>query len=135
MRVAIVCGARSRASFEALLACLFSLDRLYLASHPHTPRLYESGVRYCRERDVEDEIYHREERWRTVPAVLQGKHGDCEDLASFRAAELVVTGEDTAARPHIREVIPGCWHVVVLRGDDTFEDPSRVLGMGSHEEV
>lgn len=131
MRIAIVAGARSRESLSALLSCLFTLDVIYLRTHPRTPALYESGVRYRRERDVAEELHHQEERWRTVPAVLQGGHGDCEDLSCFRAAELVVSGEDVAARPYPKPIIPGVWHIVVLRGDGSFEDPSRALGMSA----
>lgn len=91
------------------------------------PRLYASGVRYRRERPEE------RESWRTIPVVLAEGHGDCEDLASWRAAELRVSGEDPQARPFIYRTRSGSYHVVVRRGDGEVEDPSRLLGMTGME--
>lgn len=103
---------------------LTAQNAAWLAGHPSAPPLYESGVRYRRERRGQEE-------WRTLPELLASGHGDCEDLATARAAELNVSGEDpdayALARPTRKR---GLWHIVVARGDGTIEDPSRVLGMG-----
>lgn len=94
----------------------------WLRAHPGTPALYASGVRYRREPPGREE-------WEPIPVVLTKGWGDCEDLASWRAAELRVTGEDPHARVHVYQSAPTTWHVVVRRGDGSIEDPSRKLGM------
>lgn len=88
------------------------------------PPLYRSGV-----------VYRREEH-RTLPGVERVNSpeetfamggGDCDDLAPWRAAELQLQGENARAR-----VVqsPGIgYHVVVVRGDGSIEDPSARLGM------
>lgn len=126
MRIAIVAPASTQRSLDALLSALLSLDLLFLETNPGTPSLYRSGVRYRREGTVEG----MEERWDTIPQCLERGWGDCEDLSAWRAAELIVSGEDPSSRPEIYHVRPGLWHVRVRRGDGSLEDPSRVLGMG-----
>lgn len=86
------------------------------------PELYRSGVRYRAEPPGS-------ERWQLPMETLWRKHGDCEDLAAWRAAELVVSGQDVRARAVLRRIRPGLMHCLVLRGDGTIEDPSRLLGM------
>jgi len=89
------------------------------------PPLYESGVRYERE--------HGTENWLLPSQALALGRADCEDLASWRAAELRVTGEDPDARAHVIRSGPRTWHAVVARSDGTAEDPSRRLGMNGGE--
>lgn len=88
------------------------------------PPIYDSGV-----------IYQREpigsEHWLAPSGVLGRGAGDCEDLAAWRAGELVVTGEDPNARAVVVQTGPKTWHAVVAREDGTFEDPSAMLGMRS----
>lgn len=88
------------------------------------PPLYASGVRYRRERG---------ERWMDAARVAAVGHGDCEDLASWRAAELRLAGDAHASPVFTVRHLPGgrrLFHVIVRRGDGTTEDPSRLLGMG-----
>ena len=124
MRVAIVAQATTRASLEALLACLHSLDVLFLRTQLGVPPLYKSGVRYQAEPPLRGE-----ERWLTIPEVIRQGTGDCDDLACWRAAELVASQLDEDARPEIVRAGPHVWHVIVRRGDGSSEDPSAVLGM------
>lgn len=107
---------RSKAGLQAALDALTAFNRHWLATHPTTPELYRSGVRYERE-------YPRE-RWLPVPLVLAERIGDCEDLAAWRAAEL---GRGARAVP--LKTRSG-WHIVVRKADGSIEDPSRRLGMG-----
>ena len=51
------------------------------------------------------------EEWQSWEAVLANGTGDCEDLASAVAAELVAAG--VPSRPVAFEARPGLWHVVV----------------------
>jgi len=91
------------------------------------PTLYTSGVRYERE--------HGTERWQTPSQTIAAGRGDCEDLGTWRAAELRVSGEDPTARARVIRSGPRTWHVVVDReGGAYIEDPSTILGMGSEDE-
>lgn len=92
------------------------------------PLLYSSGVRYQREargREHWNDALTCVQRWRAMRV-----GSDCEDLACWRAAELVALNVDPRARPMLRNVRPGLKHAVVLRGDGSIEDPSKRLGMG-----
>jgi len=114
---------------RGLLMALAAADASYLRAHPETPPLYEAGV-----------VYRPEERgqevWQTIPFMLRRGYGDCEDLASWRIAELRVRDGIHAVprltwrpRPHGR-----LYHITVALPDGRFEDPSRVLGMGRHDD-
>jgi hypothetical protein len=94
------------------------LDVLYLRSHPNTPGIYGSGVRFKRE---------RAETWKRIPDVIAAGGGDCEDLAAWRAAELRVQG--IPAVVIVEKIAPGKFHAIVGT-DEGVEDPSRKLGMG-----
>lgn len=84
------------------------------------PLLYQSGVRYQRELGTE--------HWQTVQETLKKGYGDCEDLASWRAAELRRRGVPASAVA-VRTG-PRRYHAVVLWPDGRIEDPSKKLGMG-----
>lgn len=113
------------------------------------PPLYASGVRY-----QEDPPGH--EDWRDCYGVMQRGVGDCDQLTSWRTAELRVAGID--AEPVLKwQWIPrdvfiksqksekdrrewarklgnqkGVWmvHCLVRYPDGEIEDPSKILGMG-----
>jgi hypothetical protein len=109
---------------DAFAAALEGLTRVNegLMQRQAIPPLYQAGVRYKDEpRDV----------WRHALDVLGEGWGDCEDLSAYRAAELRHTGEDPAAAVNVYKSGPSRYHAVVLRGDGTIEDPSKVLGMGA----
>jgi hypothetical protein len=108
-----------------LLEALIKCNIIYLASHPNTPLLYSSGVRYQREPRGKEE-------WQDIPSALKLLRGDCEDLAAWRAAELRQRG--VFARGHLkwfhsRDVNLTLYHVQVKLPDGSIEDPSRKLGM------
>jgi hypothetical protein len=85
------------------------------------PLLYDAGIRYKREPSGREE-------WQTVLGNMARGLGDCEDLATHRAAELrVYDGEP--ARAVVRRTGPRTLHAVVERADGTIEDPSKLLGM------
>lgn len=109
-----------------MLAALVDMNVLFLKERPSTPSLYQSGVRYKREPKTLD-------HWISIPFVLRRRFGDCEDLASWRAAELRVHGEDASAIPkHVKTWPDGSklFHILVKRGNGRLEDPSKRLGMG-----
>lgn len=95
------------------------------------PLLYESGVRYQREP-------HGVEEWQDALETVRRGHGDCEDLASYRAAELRVRyGIPAIADFTLREVpqedgsVTRVFHIIVRGPGGYREDPSRLLGMGA----
>lgn len=119
-----------------ILECLVNCNRTYLQSHPQTPRIYESGVRYTHEDSTED--------WEGIPAIRKHGGGDCEDLGAWRVAELREAGEP--AKPYLKFTeVEGFWHYHIqvqrMKRDQhgnwvngIIEDPSALLGMGSMHE-
>lgn len=84
------------------------------------PPLARSGVHWQRDKG---------ETWDTIDIVRRRGYGDCEDLASWRAAELREQG--IAARAVVRRSnSPGvAWHAIVQLPNGQFEDPSAKMGM------
>ena len=92
-----------------------------------SPELYSSGVVYKRD-PIGIEI------WKDIPAILKDGSGDCEDLASWRVAELRSQGVE--ARPYIKWKSANgktVYHALVWvknkQGKVAIEDPSLALGM------
>lgn len=118
---------------RALVYALADIDFAYLQSHPETPKLYASGVKYERQ-PIGCEW------WRDIKATLDALGGDCKCLSAWRCAELRMLGVD--ARPVVtvkpiinkdKQKIGNMFHVVVgyYRDDKCVfrEDPSKILGM------
>lgn len=82
------------------------------------PSLYDSGVLYRRE--------NGREQWQSAAETLQLGRGDCEDLASWRAAELR-SFEGNHARVRVIRTSRGSFHAIVEHEDGTREDPSAIL--------
>lgn len=120
--VAILAPIMRETAAEDIDACLAAMTgiNVHQMRERALPTLYQSGVRYLREGN------QPRESWRTALEVLAHKGGDCEDLACYRAAELILGGEDARAR-----VIPSSsgWHIIVRRECGRVEDPSARLGM------
>jgi len=113
----------SNEALNHFLLALFSIDKDYLRAFPQTPRLYDAGVCYKAEP-------LGQERWCDIPNVIKRRQGDCEDLACWRAAEIVAGGG--VARPIFKLRVFGqfrVYHILVQHGDGLIEDPSYVLGM------
>lgn len=81
------------------------------------PPIYKSGVKYRAEKGTE--------RWSNLRTLLKQGHGDCEDLSSWRVAELLATGQD--AKPWIVKTGRNRYHAVVKRSDGTIEDPTKII--------
>jgi len=108
---------------KMMLEALIYANVLYLQHCPETPPLYAAGVPYVVEPPGRD-------NWQDIPRTLAIREADCEDLACYRIAELRVRGEN--ALPHVTSKKIGTFtlfHIQVMRGDGTVEDPSRILGM------
>lgn len=143
---------------EALVWC----NRLYLKQHPETPLIYQSGIKYIvpeqfeqahlPEVDTVRKFLEKKgasadvltafkemadqlgsgEHFRDIPRILENGGGDCDNVASWRVAELRELG--IPAKPYItwRTRADGgvTYHVIVLHADGSSEDPSLLLGMG-----
>lgn len=94
------------------------MNRALLKLYGDIPALYEAGVVYRPESPDE---------WESLDIVLARGYGDCEDLASWRAAELQEQGIEAIA--DVYNVRPNRWHAIVVYPDGSREDPSARLGM------
>ena len=119
MNISISVGA-AQDTLNVLLEALTKVNLIKMRKK-RLPPLYESGVVYRKEPPGS-------ERWIPAPRVYRAGHGDCEDLAAWRAAELRLAGEKRALAIAVRTG-PKMWHAVVWRANGVIEDPSRALGM------
>jgi len=107
------------ATLTAAMQGLTALNYIILGRRK-LPPIYQSGVRYVREPPGR-------EHWLRADEVYEDGEGDCEDLATWRAAELRRKGIPAMAiakRSGRRK-----FHAIVVFPDGTIEDPSRRLGM------
>lgn len=118
-------------TLQALVDVLFRINLAAMRRLP-VPALYGSNPSLVYRREKRDKDGNRLEDWRDCIDVLVNRCGDCEDLAAYRAAELVVQA-GIEARPlvtyHPSRDVPGSttYHVVVRHPNGSIEDPSRVL--------
>jgi len=117
MRVPASIGA-IECAVEGLAGLNYKLMHTATVGGGGFPRLYDSGIVYRKEP-------HGSEQWQNAIDLLRSFQGDCEDLASYRAAELRMDGEP--AMVAIVRTRRGTYHAVVRRVDGTIEDPSRIL--------
>jgi len=114
---------RSRRSILQFMEAMIIHNRDWLRLHPETPRLYESGVVYRPEEDTED--------WQDIQTTMELGYADCEDLSTWRIAELNQK-YNVKAYPYItwRQTETGMiYHALVRWPTGHIEDPSRALGM------
>jgi hypothetical protein len=122
-----------------MLDVLIEVDIRFLRTAKGVPLLYQSGVRYLEEQIGKD-------MWQDIPRTLALRTGDCEDLASYRVAELRVRGEDARHMiEHRKSPKLVLYHIKIIRGPQMvlplapsaykdkdgriIEDPSKDLGM------
>ena len=71
-----------------------------LRKHPNLPLLYRSGVRYKRDKCTAPGLPGACERFLSPLQVMrEGKVGDCDDLAPWRAAERIRYRLQPTSRP------------------------------------
>lgn len=113
-------------ALRALLDALTEINRIYLYHRPHTPTLYESGVRYG-----------RTQVWEPIPALYKRGFGDCKSLSAALVAERKQVGQDAKAAFRFMPRKDGNgtnYHILVQSPNrNGWEDPSKVLGMGQNE--
>ena len=127
-RLALIGYFRTTHDIDYWLDVLTAANVVSMRRKPRAP-LYESGVRYQQEKRGPDGM--RREEWLIVGELYRRGVGDCEDLGCARAGELQVQGERAYARAFPRRDRKPGWHIKVVRGDGSIEDPSRILGMGA----
>lgn len=122
-------------AIKFILDAMVANNLLYLSLHPNTPPLYRSGVRYANEPEWKFNGKPAEE-FASIPIVLERLKGDCDDLATYRCAELIRRGERATIRIQWRRRVYSdgtkgrkYFHVVVRRQNGSIEDPSALLGM------
>ena len=127
LSIAMPFEGKSDIDFALSLATVIALRQL--RRYPNIPKLYTSGVRYARDVCRAPNVPGACERFLSPLDVLrEGKLGDCDDLAPWRAAERILAGDTKARAISIRA--PGVgYHAIVRRGDGSIEDPSKRLGM------
>jgi hypothetical protein len=131
---------RAARRMQILLDALTKIHLDHLRHYPRTPSLYESGVVYEREPPGRED-------WQDILTTLRRGGGDCEDLATWRAADLLMRGIPARAFGRPRPMlIPGAcsngdiacqgepqmgtlWHILVRLPNGVVEDPSLKLGM------
>ena len=124
--LSIVMPYRGKREIDLALAVTTLIDVWQIREY-RIPPLYSTGVRYRGERCDAPFVPGACERFLTAAQGIIERWLDCDDLAPWRAAELIVGGELTA-RPYCIPSEVG-WHCLVERADGSIEDPSRVLGM------
>ena len=107
-----------------------------LKANPWIPVLYKAGVRWERDTCRAPHVPGACERFLSPLMVLRERHkGDCDDLAPWRTAELILGINNRGRRDRKARAFslrsPGIgWHIKVRHGNGKVEDPSRRLGMG-----
>lgn len=120
--IAPIGDAETLRAVGALLDALTTID---LDQVSRLPPVMESGVRY-HFRPGKDACGISLDHWRDARTTFAQREGDCEDLASWLAASLIVAGQPARAVPFA--ATPTLIHVVVWSGGRIL-DPSRALGM------
>ncbi len=108
---------------DVLLPAQTKLALLDLAENPQ-PSIYDFR-RAGRLRYSPDNLGVKEE-WLAPRHMIARGVGDCKSLACWRDAELQMQGEPSSVR-YVRS--GDIFHVFVVRGDGSYEDPSTLLGM------
>jgi len=131
--------ASSQKRVLVLLESLTLINQFYLEEHPETPLIYKSGIEYKLPAqfgagEAEGGVPgYSGEVFRDIPRIIENGGGDCDNVASWRAAE-IRHRLGVAAKPYItwrRRPDGGTtYHVIVIWPDGSSEDPSLLLGMG-----
>lgn len=113
-------------ALEGLVRLNIALMRQAADAGRPVPLLFKSGVHWQPDRERGKPT----ETWDSCDVCIARGYGDCEDLASWRAAELRYRA-NVAARAVVRPSrSPGvAWHCIVELPNGKFEDPSVKCGM------
>ena len=114
----------SPGTYTAAIEGQTGVYQVLMRRNPSLPPLYGSGVKWeIREGDP------KETQWRTPEDIVTSGWADCQELASYRTAELRNSGMDPNAKAWVYPTGENKYHAVVARGNGLVEDPSVMLGM------
>jgi len=109
---------------QSLCTSLAIANRIIL-KNASIPLIYDSGVRYRPE-----PVQWPFERFDNAATCFARGWGDCDDLASWRCAELLNQGEKANIIVSWKPAEGGrLYHITVRRANGAKEDPSARLGM------
>lgn len=120
-------SARELTQIQLALDVLTQINRWEIAAYG-LPKLYASGVRYRGDVCLAPHVPGACEPFMSAKMTFDERFGDCDDLAPWLAAERQLEGDVLAYAKAVR-VGPDLIHCIVVNGDLSIEDPSRVLGM------
>lgn len=100
---------------------------LHAGEAPLATEAIKAGVKW------KPEPFHDGEHFDLATETYERGWGDCDDLASWLAAELRSTGADPGAKAVVKRTGPSRWHAVVQLSDGTVVDPSEWAGMPKKE--
>lgn len=121
----------------ALLEALTLIDQYYLQEHPDTPLLYDmvrdGRIVYKVPAQLdEDNKGFNGEQFRDIGRIIENGGGDCDNLATMRAAE-IRHHLGVAAQPYITHRFSpdgkSIYHVIVRWPDGSSEDPCLLSHM------
>lgn len=105
---------------------MVDFNRLFLSTSGPCPKLYDTDV-----------YYRLTKVWDSIPALYNRGYGDCKSLSCAYVAEHIREGDPCIPvfrwinRPDKSGAVD--YHILVQNADGSFEDPSKVKGMGSNE--
>lgn len=116
-------------TLRTMMDFMVSVNRIFLEESKRlgyaTRPLYRSGV-----------VYDRTVCWEPIPALYSRGHGDCKSLSAAWIAQAQFF-RNIPSRPVFRFVDNDDgsidYHILVELPNGSFEDPSKVLGMGEDE--
>jgi hypothetical protein len=110
------------AVIDAAMEAVTRLDEHMIRAGDAPPWSPDLGVRWRPENFGEEHFDHAAE-------ALSRGWGDCDDLASWKAATLRASGEDPGATARVVPSGPSMYHAIVHRSDGSIDDPSVEAGM------
>jgi len=127
IRLAVPDAAMHPEVLDAALEAVTRTNERLLQSGqvPDADTAIASGVKWQPEPPGDEHFDH-------AATVVARGHGDCDDLAPYKAASLRHSGEDESAKAVVIRSGPNRWHAVVQRGDGSIDDPSADAGMYSY---
>lgn len=124
IRIAVPEAHVNPAVIDAALEAVTRLDESLIRSgqSPTASELVRAGARWQPEPPGDEHFDHG-------GTIAARGHGDCDDWAPLKAAELRATGEDPRAVARVVKSGDTTYHAIVQRGDGSIDDPSLAAGM------
>lgn len=124
IRIAVPEEHVNPAVIDAALEAVTRLDESLIRSghSPTASELVRQGARWQPEPPGDEHFDHG-------GTIAARGHGDCDDWAPLRCAELRATGEDPGAVARVLKSGDTTYHAIVQRSDGSIDDPSVAAGM------